>query len=132
MIGGINYYWEDAPMVYDLYTLNSMNQPVQLCVSWPRSRNYLLTDNRIMNEGSGGASSSGFILKKVNGTSLEFLEGYWSSNSTDNSGTTMYHTTVEDNGFFDIYDDTMPSQQGFAIGEALKEKAWMPQLTQIA
>ncbi|MBP3208941.1 MAG: hypothetical protein J6M64_03385 [Oscillospiraceae bacterium] len=132
MIGGINYYWEDAPMVYDLYTLNSINQPVQLCVSWPRSRNYLLIDNRIMNEGSGGASSSGFILKKVNGTSLEFLEGYWSSNSTDNSGTTMYHTTVEDNGFFDIYDDTMPSQQGFAIGEALKEKAWMPGLTLIA
>ena len=132
MIGGINYYWEDAPMVYDLYTLNSMNQPVQLCVSWPRSRNYLLTDNRIMNEGSGGASSSGFILKKVNGTRLEFQEGYWSSNSTDMSGLTMYHTTVENNGFFDIYDYTMPSQQGFAIGEALKAKAWMPQLTLIA
>ena len=55
-----------------------------------------------MNEGSSGASSSGFILKKVNGTKLEFLEGYWSSNSNDMSGATMYHTTVEDNGYFDI------------------------------
>ena len=132
IIGGMNYYWDDAPMLYDLYTLNSFNQPVQLCVSWARSRNYFLTDNRIMNEGSNGASSSGFILKKVNGTSLEFQEGYWSSNSTDMSGLTMYHTTVENNGFFDIYDYTMPSQQGFAIGEALKAKAWMPQLTLIA
>ena len=132
IIGGMNYYWDDAPMLYDLYTLNSFNQPVQLCVSWARSRNYFLTDNRIMNEGSNGASSSGFILKKVNGTSLEFQEGYWSSNSTDMSGLTMYHTTVENNSFFDIYDYTMPSQQGFAIGEALKAKAWMPQLTLIA
>ena len=130
IIAGINYHYEE-PLVYDLYTLAN-NQPVRLCVTWARSRNYLLRDNRIMNEGSNGAASSGFILKKVNGAKLEFLEGYWSSNSTDMSGATMYHTTVEDNGYFDIYDYTMPSPQGFAIGEQLRNSAWMPQLTLIA
>ena len=131
IIAGINYHYTEGPLVYDLYTLDNY-QPVRLCVTWARSRNYLLRDNRIMNEGSNGAASSGFILKKVNGAKLEFLEGYWSSNSTDMSGQTMYHTTVEDNGYFDIYDYTMPSQQGFAIGEELRKTAWMPQLTAVS
>ena len=131
IIAGINYHYAEDPLVYDLYTLDNY-QPVRLCVTWARSRNYLLRDNRIMNEGSNGAASSGFILKRVNGPRLEFLEGYWSSNSTDMSGQTMYHTTVEDNGYFDIYDYTMPSQQGFAIGEELRKTAWMPQLTPVS
>jgi hypothetical protein len=135
LVAGIDSQYEANPILFEVYTLDK-NTPVQLLTSWARSRKFLLPDNRIYHEGSNGAASSGFILQKVNGTTLQFLEGYWSSNSTDYTGATMYHTVSdkENPGFgdYDTYDYTMPSQQGFEIGRALLETAWLPQLTMIA
>ncbi len=135
IVAGIDAEYDYGPILFEVYTLEN-NTPVQLLTSWARSRKFLLSDNRIYNEGSNGAASSGFILFKVNGTTLQFLEGYWSSNSTDYIGDTMYHTTSDEGspgfGNYDKYDYTMPSQQGFAIGEELRSTAWLPQLTMIA
>ena len=124
----------ETNIIYELYTLSD-SQPLQLVESWGRSRKYLLPDNRIYNEGSNGAASSGFILFKVNGTTLQFLEGYWSTNSTDYIGNTMYHTTSDEGnsgfGNYDKYDYTLSPQEGFSIGEQLRNTAWMPHLTMI-
>lgn len=135
IVAGISPKYDYGPILFEVFTLEN-NTPVQLVISWARSRKFLLSDNRIFNEGSNGAASSGFILFKVNGTTLQFLEGYWSTNSTDQNGDTMYHTTSDAGspgfGDFDNYDYTMPSQKGFAIGEELRSTAWLPQLTMIA
>ena len=139
IIAGIGNYSGSSNLetniIYELYTL-SASQPVQLVESWGRSRKYLLPDNRIYNEGSNGAASSGFILLKVDGTVLRFLEGYWSSNMSDFTGTVMYHTSTDEGsegyGNFDLYDYTLSPQEGFAIGEQLRNSSWMPQLTMIA
>ena len=135
IVAGISPTYDPGPVLFEVFTLEN-NTPVQLLISWARSRNFLLPDNRIYNEGSGGASSSGFVLFKVNGTTLQFLEGYWSSNSTDNTGSTMYHTSSDEGnpgfGNFDKYDYTMPAQEGFAIGQQLRETSYLPELTLIA
>ena len=134
-MAGMDSEYDYGPILFEVYTLDN-NSPLQLLISWARSRKFLLPDNRIYHEGSGGASSSGFTLQKVNGTTLQFLEGYWSSNSTDYTGATMYHTVSDEGnpgfGNYDTYDFTIPSQQGFEIGRALLETAWLPQLTLIA
>ena len=135
IVAGINPTYDPGPVLFEVFTLENKT-PVQLLVSWARSRNFLLPDNRIYNEGSGGASSSGFVLFQVRGTTLQFLEGYWSSNSTDYSGSTMYHTSSDEGnpgfGNFDKYDYTMPAQEGFAIGQQLRETSYLPELTLIA
>lgn len=134
MVAGIDPVYGEDPVLFEVYSLEN-GEPVQLLISWPRSRNYLLPDGRIYNEGSSGAASSGFVLLKVNGAALEFLEGWWSSNSTDDSGVTMYHTTSDEGspgfGNFDDYDSTMPAQEGFALGQQLLETACLPELTRI-
>ena len=135
IVAGISPTYDPGPVLFEVFTLENKT-PVQLLVSWARSRNFLLPDNRIYNEGSGGASSSGFVLFQVSGTTLQFLEGYWSSNSTDYSGSTMYHTSSDEGnpgfGNFDKYDYTMPAQEGFAIGQQLRETSYLPELTLIA
>ena len=134
MVAGIDPEYDPGPVLFELYTLEN-GEPVQLLISWARSRNYLLPDGRIYNEGSGGAASSGFVLFRVNGTALEFLEGWWSSNSADYSGETMYHTTSDEGspgfGNYDDYDSTMPAREGFALGQQLLETARLPELTPI-
>ena len=135
IVAGISPTYDPGPVLFEVFTLENKT-PVQLLVSWARSRNFLLPDNRIYNEGSGGASSSGFVLFQVSGTNLQFLEGYWSSNSTDFTGSTMYHTSSDEGnpgfGNFDKYDYTMPAQEGFAIGQQLRETSYLPELTLIA
>lgn len=135
IVAGITPTYDPGPVLFEVFTLENKT-PVQLLVSWARSRNFLLPDNRIYNEGSGGASSSGFVLFQVSGTNLQFLEGYWSSNSTDFTGSTMYHTSSDEGnpgfGNFDKYDYTMPAQEGFAIGQQLRETSYLPELTLIA
>lgn len=135
IVAGISPTYDPGPVLFEVFTLENKT-PVQLLVSWARSRNFLLPDNRIYNEGSGGASSSGFVLFQVSGTNLQFLEGYWSSNSTDFTGSTIYHTSSDEGnpgfGNFDKYDYTMPAQEGFAIGQQLRETSYLPELTLIA
>ena len=134
MVAGIDPEYDPGPVLFEVYTMEN-GEPVQLVISWARSRNYLLPDGRIYNEGSGGAASSGFVLLRVNGTAMEFLEGWWSSNSADYSGETMYHTTSDEGspgfGNYDDYDSTMPAQEGFALGQQLLETACLPELTPI-
>ncbi len=135
IVAGIGSTLYTDPILFDVYTLENYT-PVQLLSSWARSRNYLLPDNRIYNEGSSGAASSGFILYKVSGATLQSLEGYWSSNSTDFSGSRMYHTTTNEGRLgiddFDNYDYTMPAQQGYDLMQQLRETACLPELTLIA
>ena len=53
-------------LLYALYTYEN-GQPVKLCESWERNRFYLLTDGRLSNNWSNGASDSGttyYELKK--------------------------------------------------------------------
>ena len=64
IVAGISPTYDPGPVLFEVFTLENKT-PVQLLVSWARSRNFLLPDNRIYNEGSGGASSSGFVLFQV-------------------------------------------------------------------
>lgn len=150
IISGSGDYYSEANIVFELYTLVN-NVPVNVFVSFPRLRFYLLTDNRLYWEGSGGAAYSYYEFFKLNGDHLEFLEGYATANDHDSevgtAGMTLYHTTI---GFrsadpFMISGDYNQADQTWPIdisntpnntyrilGNMFGSQCWMPQLTRIA
>ena len=65
-------------MVYDLYTLVD-GQPVNVLISSARNRWYLLRDNRLLNEGSGGAAYSYISTWTLSGAELEFGEAVFTN-----------------------------------------------------
>ncbi len=145
--GGSNNY-ESRQILYELDTLIN-NTPVKVFQSWPRFRYYLLTDNRIYHESSGGAAYSYFEFFKLNGDHLEFLEGYATANDYDDgetAGRTIYHSSVWNGetepfmvyGDYNHPDQTWPveyTDSGNTIGllfDQFESLCWMPQLTKIA
>ncbi len=149
IISGTGIYASGTPIVFELYTLiNSV--PVNIFVSGPRFRYYLMTDNRIYWEGSGGAAYSYFEFYKLNGDHLEFLEGYSTANDYDSyagtAGRTLYHTTKwkRDIESHSTYGDYNQADQSWPIDisnnqnntlqtlfDTFGSQCWMPQLTKI-
>lgn len=65
---------EAAQPVFAIYTLSD-GQPVPLCVSTGRSRYYLMNDNRVFFEGSGGAAYTTLSVFQQSGAELVGTEG---------------------------------------------------------
>lgn len=117
-------------VIFGLYTLVN-GAPIKLCESSERQRWYLLTDNRVMMEGSSGAASQVYELYTVGGGSLRFSEGFASYNSTDSSGTMFYHSTIPSpygGGNYDIYDAAAPREVAMSYIAPVQAKKWLPQL----
>lgn len=61
---------ELPPVVYDIYTLDTVGCPVRYFVSWSRSLKYLYADGYVVDSGSGGAAHQGMLRYKIDGTEL--------------------------------------------------------------
>lgn len=69
----------DKDNIYAIYTVKN-DKAVLVTEGWIRNRNYLLNDNTIFNEGSGGAINNMFGTYRLNSgaTELEPLDIYYS------------------------------------------------------
>ena len=77
IIAGMGDANNSSGVIYDLYTLAG-GQPVQLACSQARNRYLLRTDGSVLNEGSGGAGHSIFVLNRVVGSELMPVEAVFS------------------------------------------------------
>ena len=117
-------------MVYDLYTLVN-GVPVNLATSSARMRYYVLTDNRLLYEGSGGASHSYITLERVNGNTLEEIEMVFTDYDETNNATVFYSQQG--------HSDVLPGEKSVSITdtefnarwEQWKSSTYMPPLTAI-
>jgi hypothetical protein len=69
IIAGMGENNNSSGVIYDLYTLVN-GQPVQLAFSQARNRYLLRSDGSILNEGSGGAGHTVYVLNRVQGSEL--------------------------------------------------------------
>ena len=117
-------------MAYDFYTqVNGI--PVNIATSQARARYYLLTDNTLLSEGSGGASYTYITLHKVNGNSLADLDMVF-TDYDEASGATVFYSQQG-------HSDTLPSEKSARISEnefqtrweQWKDKVYVPHLIAI-
>ena len=117
-------------VLFDLYTLQN-GAPVQIACSSARNRYYLRADYGVLNEGSGGAGHSIFVLNRVQGAQLVPVESVFTF--YDNApGDGMYH---QSNGF--SYEPRSYDEQLTEESFAFYVNNWeagisVPQLTQFA
>ena len=142
LISGISpIYDQGSPVLFEVFTLEN-NSPVQLLISWSRSRKYLMYDNRIYEEGSSGAAYSSLDLYKVVGSYLVFDEGFatYRSDEVENAGSALYHystaeTIPNERTYFGDYtkpDAAFSIDNLYPLYEQFQSQCWMPQLTKIA
>ena len=74
LIGAAGAEYGDDSMIYDLFTLEE-GTPVRVLVSSARVRYYLCEDDRILHEGSGGASYNLSLLYDLEGSRLALAAG---------------------------------------------------------
>lgn len=86
--------WDNRILL--MYTLHD-DKPVLLIDGWARNRYYLLNDNTIYNEGSGGAAYTIFATYRMaeDKISLEIIDYYYSGYYSDSEWGWFYNTTGE-------------------------------------
>ena len=141
LIAGIDAKYSQDPVLFEVFTLEN-NNPVQLLISWGRSRKYLTYDNRIYNEGSSGAAYTNMDFYKVAGAFLIFDEGYgtYTYNDYENAGTKLYHFSTASkeldertyHGDYSLPDAAYSIDYLSQLYEQFEAQCWMPQLTRIA
>lgn len=114
-------------MIYDIYTISG-DTPVRLAVSGARNRFYVMTDSRILNQGSNGAAYNVNYVFKVTGTEMNVTEGVLSG-LDDQNNIVWYYSTDSD---YDFSNDTQISeQQANETVSAWEAAIYLPQLTKI-
>jgi hypothetical protein len=117
-------------VIYDLYTLYN-SQPVQLACSSARNRYYLRTDGSILNEGSGGAGHSIFVLNSVQGSELLPYEAVFSwFDGQPNDG--YYHQTDGYSYQPRTYDEYLTEDAFNYFVSVYEDSVTVPELTMIA
>lgn len=96
-------------VIYGLYTLVD-DVPIELAVSQARMRYYLLSDNRILYEGSGGASYSDVVAMRLQGDMTVEEEMVFTRPFTNPDGT-------QDTGFYfqNGYSAELPSDKSIRL-----------------
>ena len=129
VIAGMGENNNSGGVVYDLYTLVS-GQPVQLACSSARNRYMLRMDGTVLNEGSGGAGHSAFIVKRLQGGELVPVESvftYFDGQPTDG----YYHSSVGSDYQPGLYDEAIGEQEfNYYIG-LWEDGVYVPQLNLI-
>ena len=131
ILAGIGTSDTDAGILFDVYTFH-IDKPVRICMSTGRGRYYLLSDNRIYYEGSGGASISIHEFYTLDGTKLQFQERYFCFYDSQNFGPYFYHMTQDTEHFLDRkpenYDEKIPLSDFPARREAIRRNICLPPL----
>ncbi len=117
-------------MANDIYTLVG-GRPVNVVTSGARNRYYLLTDNRVLNEGSGGAAHTFISTWRLRGDVLEFEEAVFTDLGADNQ--LVFYG--QQGGPFEYQANdrcAVISREAFdGTWEAWKAKVFVPPLTRI-
>ena len=117
-------------VLYDLYTLKN-GQPTQIVCSSARDRYYLRADGSILNEGSGGAGHSAYIVSSVRGSELvpsASVFTYFDGQPTDG----YYYSSSGSSYQPGIYDEAIGEQEfNYYVG-LFEDSVYVPQLTMIA
>lgn len=94
MLDGDGGPWDNRILL--MYTLHE-EKPVLLIDGWARNRYYLLNDNTIFNEGSGGAAYTVFAIYRMaeDGIRLEVMDYYYSGYYGDSEWGWFHNTTGE-------------------------------------
>lgn len=99
----------DGELIYDLYTLNSRGETLELAQSIERDRFYLSKANIIAEVASSGASSSAYHFAKLNETQLKLVDaviysaGYDPENPWFRGESQVPITEEEANAILDTY-----------------------------
>lgn len=72
--GSQELFITDGELIYDLYTLTSQEEAVQLAQSMERDRFYLCEDGIIAEVGSSDAGASSYHFSKITGTNLTLID----------------------------------------------------------
>ncbi len=104
---------------------------MQIACSSARNRYYLRTDGRILNEGSGGAGHSVYLINSIQGGELvpsESVFTYFDGQPTDG----YYYSSTGSTYQPGIYDEAIGEQEfNYYVG-LFEESVYIPQLTMIA
>ena len=134
LLAGVGTEDADAGILFDVYTFH-IDRPVRICMSTGRGRYYLLSDNRIYYEGSGGASISIHEFYTLDGTKLQFQERYFCFYDSQNFGPYFYHMTQDTEHFLDRkpenYEEKIPLSDFPARKEAIRRNIWLPPLARL-
>ena len=95
-------------IIYDMFTLQN-GSPKRVLASSARVRFRLCSDNLILNDGSGGASSQSTVLYRFNGTEKEFVKAVMMAQPY------YYEVTTEREGIYQPAEgDTMLSESEYS------------------
>ena len=117
-------------VIYEIDTLVN-GQPVQIACSSARDRYLLRTDGTVLNEGSGGAGHSAYVLNSVTGDGLvpsESVFTYFDGQPNDG----YYHARDGYRYEPTSYDEYLTEQQFSYFVGAWEDSVYVPQLTMIA
>ena len=89
---------DEFGLLLDLYTIWE-GAPIRICVSGFRSREYLLDDMRILNEGSNGAAYSIVTVYSYYGNKRTEADGIRSSDRNSPTGQILWYRTTEISGY---------------------------------
>lgn len=136
IIAGIGYDIPEEPFVYEIFTLEN-GAPVNVARAWARSRLFLMTDNKIYNEGSSGAAYSNFSVMQVAGSTLRFLNGLYTTDMQADgtpSPYTYYFTTTNQFGDLSLLpgDNGMEEKVAMTFINSWRDSITLPELCLIA
>ena len=115
--------------VYEIDTLIN-GRTYSLIVSGARSRNYLRTDNTVLNIGSSGASHSYWSVMEKEGGTLVVRSRTLTDD--DGEGGVGFYQHEGDSYSREPYSSVLSREEFFAETEALESTIYLPPLTQIA
>ena len=117
-------------VIYEIDTLVN-GQPVQIACSSARDRYLLRTDGTVLNEGSGGAGHSAYVLNSVTGDGLVPAESVFTYfDGQPNDG--YYHARDGYRYEPTDYDEYLTEEQFNYFVGAWEDGVYVPQLTMIA
>ena len=124
--------WDDFGLLLDLYTIWE-GAPIRICVSGFRSREYLLDDMRILNEGSNGAAYSIVTVYSFYGNKRTEVDGIRSSDRNSPTGQILWYRTTEISGNGQYPDSTLiPREDAEALQSEWENHIIIPDLNPIS
>lgn len=120
VIGSFDSEDYDANILLYVYTIEN-GEAKQVVSSWPRSRNYLMDDGNIYNEGSNGAAYTLITRYSYSTGTLSAFDGLRSSDNYVMGNPVCWYRTGE---VLERYPDELriPDEEAMELWEAWKEK----------
>lgn len=129
LIAGMDYSNSGDPCLFEIVTLQG-GAPVSVARSTIRSRLYLMTDGKLLNEGSSGATSSNFSIMQYSGGALRFTSGLYTVGEPGGDTVTYYFTTSNQYGDAAAMagDSVMGEKAAITTLDSWRDSVYLPEL----